>query len=82
MINKLSGHSAWELIEKHGMDVYEYCPEELDKLVSKKFLFKWYYSQYNVNNNNHTYKMVRRKGIWSLEARRRPRRGLHEYEAH
>ncbi|GJV44261.1 replication protein A 70 kDa DNA-binding subunit B [Tanacetum coccineum] len=33
MINKLFGHTACELMEKHGMDVDEYWHEELDKLV-------------------------------------------------
>ncbi|GJT23747.1 replication protein A 70 kDa DNA-binding subunit B, partial [Tanacetum coccineum] len=45
-----------ELMEKHGMDVDEYWPPELDKLVGKRFLFKLWYSDYNVNNNNHTYR--------------------------
>nr|GEY41408.1 hypothetical protein [Tanacetum cinerariifolium] len=42
-------------IFKHGMDVDEYWPQELDELVGKRFLFKLYYLEYNVNNNNHTY---------------------------
>ncbi|GJR31691.1 replication protein A 70 kDa DNA-binding subunit B [Tanacetum coccineum] len=56
VFNKISGHTAWELMEKHGMDVDEYWPQELDKLVGKRFLFKLWYSDYNVNNNNHTYR--------------------------
>ncbi|GJV58098.1 replication protein A 70 kDa DNA-binding subunit B [Tanacetum coccineum] len=54
--SKISGHTAWELMEKHGMDVDEYWPQELDELVGKRFLFKLWYSDYNVNNNNHTYR--------------------------
>ena len=53
---KLSGHTAWQLMEKHGMNPDEYWPEELDKLVGKKCLFKIYFSEYNVNYNNHTYR--------------------------
>nr|GFA62994.1 replication protein A 70 kDa DNA-binding subunit B [Tanacetum cinerariifolium] len=56
MINKLSGYTAWELIERHGMNVDEYWPGELLDLVGKRFLFKIYFSDYNVNNNNHTYR--------------------------
>ncbi|GJV59329.1 replication protein A 70 kDa DNA-binding subunit B [Tanacetum coccineum] len=56
MFNKISGHTAWELMEKHGMDVDEYWPQELDELVGKRFLFKLWCSDYNVNNNNHTYR--------------------------
>lgn len=56
MVHKLSGHTAWELMEKHGMDVDEYWPSELDAVVGKKFLFKVFFSDYNVNNNNHTYR--------------------------
>nr|GEW68868.1 replication protein A 70 kDa DNA-binding subunit B [Tanacetum cinerariifolium] len=56
MINKLSGYTAWELMERHRMDVDEYWPGELLDLVGKRFLFKIYFSDYNVNNNNHTYR--------------------------
>ncbi|GJR04518.1 replication protein A 70 kDa DNA-binding subunit B [Tanacetum coccineum] len=37
MINKLSSSTAWELMERHGMDVDEYWPEELLNLVGKRF---------------------------------------------
>ncbi|GJZ99521.1 replication protein A 70 kDa DNA-binding subunit B [Tanacetum coccineum] len=40
VFNKISGHTAWELMEKHGMDVDEYWPQELDELVGKRFMFK------------------------------------------
>ncbi|GJU22852.1 replication protein A 70 kDa DNA-binding subunit B [Tanacetum coccineum] len=53
---KLSGHTAWELIEKYNMDPDEYWPEELDQIVGKKCLFKIFYSEYNVTKNNHTYR--------------------------
>ncbi|GJW85873.1 replication protein A 70 kDa DNA-binding subunit B [Tanacetum coccineum] len=36
MINKLSGYTAWELMEKHSMDVDEYWPGELLDLVGKR----------------------------------------------
>ncbi|GJS71683.1 replication protein A 70 kDa DNA-binding subunit B [Tanacetum coccineum] len=36
MINKLSGYTAWELMEKHDMDVDEYWPGELLDLVGKR----------------------------------------------
>nr|GFA87537.1 replication protein A 70 kDa DNA-binding subunit B [Tanacetum cinerariifolium] len=56
MINKLLGYIAKKLIERHGMDVDEYWPGELLDLVGKRFLFKIYFSDYNFNNNNHTYR--------------------------
>lgn len=54
--HKLFDHTAWELMEKHGMDPDEYWPDDLDKLIGKKLLFKIFFSDYNVNNNNHTYR--------------------------
>ncbi|GJT61660.1 hypothetical protein Tco_1005193 [Tanacetum coccineum] len=36
MINKLSGYTAWELMEKHDMDVDEYWLGELLDLVGKR----------------------------------------------
>ncbi|GJZ36246.1 replication protein A 70 kDa DNA-binding subunit B [Tanacetum coccineum] len=53
---KISGHTAWELIEKYNMDPDEYWPEELDNIVGKKYLFKLFYSKYNVAKNNHMYR--------------------------
>ncbi|GJX50694.1 putative PIF1 DNA helicase/replication protein A1-like protein [Tanacetum coccineum] len=53
--NKISEYTASELIEKHDMNVDKYWPGELLDLVGKRFLFKLYYSDYNVNNN-HTYR--------------------------
>ncbi|GKE76950.1 replication protein A 70 kDa DNA-binding subunit B [Tanacetum coccineum] len=37
---KLSKHTAWELMEKYGMDTDDYFPEDLDEIVGKKYLFK------------------------------------------
>ncbi|GJZ44440.1 hypothetical protein Tco_0591695, partial [Tanacetum coccineum] len=48
-------YTTWELMEKHDMNVDKYWPGELLDLVGKRFLFKLYYSDYNVNNN-HTYR--------------------------
>ncbi|GKC15881.1 replication protein A 70 kDa DNA-binding subunit B, partial [Tanacetum coccineum] len=53
---KLSKHTACELMEKYGMDTDDYFPDDLDDIVGKKYLFKVYYSEYNCNNNNHTYR--------------------------
>ncbi|GKD27265.1 replication protein A 70 kDa DNA-binding subunit B, partial [Tanacetum coccineum] len=53
---KLSGYTAWELMEKHGMDPDEYWSGELDHIVGKKCLFKIFFSEYNVNNNNQNYR--------------------------
>ncbi|GJW88657.1 replication protein A 70 kDa DNA-binding subunit B [Tanacetum coccineum] len=35
---KLSGYTAWELIEKYNMDPDKYWPEELDNIVGKKYM--------------------------------------------
>lgn len=43
-------------MEAHGMDPDEYWPQEVDKIIGKTCLFKIYYSDYNVNYNNHTYR--------------------------
>nr|GEW50918.1 replication protein A 70 kDa DNA-binding subunit B [Tanacetum cinerariifolium] len=48
-------YTTWELMEKHDMDVNEYWTGDLLDLLGKRFLFKLYYSDYNVNNN-HTYR--------------------------
>ncbi|GKD83431.1 replication protein A 70 kDa DNA-binding subunit B, partial [Tanacetum coccineum] len=48
-------HGVVQVASRHGMDVDEYWPGELLDLVSKRMLFKLYYLDYNVNNNNHTY---------------------------
>ncbi|GJZ34949.1 replication protein A 70 kDa DNA-binding subunit B [Tanacetum coccineum] len=54
---KLSGRTAWEIIEKYNMDPDDYWPEEeLDHIIGKKCLFKLFYSEYNVTKNNHTYR--------------------------
>ncbi|GJY49457.1 hypothetical protein Tco_0439413 [Tanacetum coccineum] len=37
MINKISGYTTWELMEKHDMDVDEYWRGELLDLVGKRF---------------------------------------------
>ncbi|GKC55112.1 hypothetical protein Tco_1077857 [Tanacetum coccineum] len=53
---KLPGHNAWELIEKHNIDPDEHWLEELDSIVGNKGLFKLFYSEYNITNNNQTYR--------------------------
>ncbi|KAL6531004.1 hypothetical protein OROHE_014486 [Orobanche hederae] len=78
LVHKLCGRTTWELMEKHGMDVDEHWPSELDVVVGKKFLFKVLFSDYSVNNNNHTYRcnafndepdMINhfKKGFWEDE---------------
>ncbi|GKD95346.1 replication protein A 70 kDa DNA-binding subunit B, partial [Tanacetum coccineum] len=54
---KLSGRTAWEIINKYNMVPDDYWPEEeLDHIIGKKCLFKLFYSEYNVTKNNHTYR--------------------------
>ena len=36
--SKLSGYTAWELMEAHGMDPDEYWPQEVDKIIGKTTL--------------------------------------------
>ena len=53
---KLSGKTAWEIMEKRGMNPDDYFPDELNVMVGKKALLKIYYSEYNHNKNNHRYR--------------------------
>ena len=53
---KLSGKTAWEIMEKNGMNPDEYFPDELNVIVGKKVMLKIFYSDYNHNRNSHKYR--------------------------
>ncbi|GKD03759.1 hypothetical protein Tco_1178733 [Tanacetum coccineum] len=48
--------SAWEIMEKQGMDANQYFPDDLNQIIGKQYLFKIKYSQFNHNNNSHVYR--------------------------
>ncbi|GJT29014.1 DNA helicase PIF1, ATP-dependent [Tanacetum coccineum] len=56
---KMSGYTAWELVEKHGADTATYFPGELNCIIGKKFLFRVKFTEYNHKNNSHVYKYER-----------------------
>ncbi|GKC60803.1 replication protein A 70 kDa DNA-binding subunit B [Tanacetum coccineum] len=39
-MHKMSGFTAWELVEKYGPDTKTYFPKELDVIIGKRFLFR------------------------------------------
>ncbi|GJV36989.1 replication protein A 70 kDa DNA-binding subunit B [Tanacetum coccineum] len=55
-MHKMSGYTAWELIEKYDPDTSTYFLEELDEIIGKRFLFRVKFSEYNHNNNSHVYR--------------------------
>nr|GEV86549.1 hypothetical protein [Tanacetum cinerariifolium] len=57
---KLSGVQCYTLIKQCGKDYDDYFPSELNGIVGKKLLFRFYYNDYNINNNNHVYQVQRR----------------------
>ncbi|GJT29015.1 replication protein A 70 kDa DNA-binding subunit B [Tanacetum coccineum] len=50
---KMSGYTAWELVEKHAADTATYFPDELNCIIGKKFLFRVKFTEYNHKNNNY-----------------------------
>ena len=55
-VHKMTGLTAWEIMEEHGMDTDEYFPDELNQIIGRQYLFKIFYSEFNHNNNNHIYR--------------------------
>lgn len=55
-VHKLCGKTAWEIMEKHGMDPDSYFPSDLEVMIGKKCLIKVFYSEFCHNNNSHTYR--------------------------
>nr|GEY09730.1 hypothetical protein [Tanacetum cinerariifolium] len=55
-MHKMSGFTAWELVEKCGPNTSTYFLEELDGIIGKRFLFRAKFSEYNHNNNSHVYR--------------------------
>ncbi|GJT53949.1 replication protein A 70 kDa DNA-binding subunit B, partial [Tanacetum coccineum] len=54
-MHKMSGFTAWELVEKYGPNTSTYFPEELNGIIGKRFLFRVKFSKFNHNNNSHVY---------------------------
>ncbi|GKC02650.1 replication protein A 70 kDa DNA-binding subunit B [Tanacetum coccineum] len=58
MIDKLVGIPCYKLKEKYGSNAEDIFPEELtNNIVGKRLLFRFTYTEYNINNNNHVYRV-------------------------
>nr|GEY97387.1 hypothetical protein [Tanacetum cinerariifolium] len=55
-VYKMTKLSAWEIMEKQGMDADRYFPDDLNQIIRKQYLFKVKYSEFNHNNNSHVYR--------------------------
>ncbi|GJR82858.1 replication protein A 70 kDa DNA-binding subunit B [Tanacetum coccineum] len=55
-VYKMTKLSAWEIMEKQGMDADRYFPDDLNQIIGKQYLFKVKYSEFNHNNNSHVYR--------------------------
>ena len=42
-------------MNKHGQNTADYFPDDLNVIVGKKYLFKFTYTQHNVNSNSQVY---------------------------
>ncbi|GKA20293.1 hypothetical protein Tco_0700282 [Tanacetum coccineum] len=48
-----------DLVEKHGADTTTYFPDELNRIIGKKLLFRVKFFKYNHKNNSHIYRCER-----------------------
>lgn len=55
MSKMCDGKSANEIMNKHGQTTSDYFPDDLEVIVGKKYLFKFTYTQHNVNSNTQVY---------------------------
>lgn len=55
MSKMCDGKSAYEIMTKHGQTKSDYFPDDLEVIVGKKYLFKFTYTQHNVNSNTQVY---------------------------
>ncbi|PWA96428.1 replication protein A 70 kDa DNA-binding subunit B [Artemisia annua] len=57
LVKKLCGVTCHNLIKQYGEDHESYFPSELNVMVGKQLLFRFHYTDYNMNNNNHVYQV-------------------------
>ncbi|PWA49590.1 replication protein A 70 kDa DNA-binding subunit [Artemisia annua] len=57
IITKLVDIPCHKLKAKYGEHADDIFPDELAPIVGKKLLFRFLYSSYNINNNNHVYQV-------------------------
>ncbi|PWA86686.1 replication protein A 70 kDa DNA-binding subunit B [Artemisia annua] len=57
IITKLVDIPCHKLKAKYGDQADDIFPDELAPIVGKKLLFRFLYSSYNINNNNHVYQV-------------------------
>ncbi|GKD82500.1 replication protein A 70 kDa DNA-binding subunit B, partial [Tanacetum coccineum] len=59
LVYKLTSVQCYTLIRQYGEDYDDYFPSKLNGLIGKKLLFRFYYTAFNINNNNHVYQVQR-----------------------
>ncbi|GKE00393.1 replication protein A 70 kDa DNA-binding subunit B [Tanacetum coccineum] len=58
MIDELVGIPCYKIKEKYGANAEDIFPEELiTNIVGKRLLFRFKYTEYNINNNHHVYQV-------------------------
>ncbi|PWA58001.1 replication protein A 70 kDa DNA-binding subunit B [Artemisia annua] len=57
IITKLIDIPCHKLKAKYGEQADDIFPDELAPIVGRKLLFRFLYSSYNINNNNHVYQV-------------------------
>jgi hypothetical protein len=50
-----NGVSTYEIMNKNGQNTVDYFPDKLNVIVGNKYLFKFTYTQHNVNSNSQVY---------------------------
>ncbi|PWA64135.1 replication factor-A carboxy-terminal domain protein [Artemisia annua] len=50
-----NGVSAYDIMNKHGQNTADYFPDDLNVIVGNKYLFKFTYTQHNINSNTQVY---------------------------
>jgi hypothetical protein len=55
-LHKMTHTTAWEIMEREGMDTEEYFPDVLNQIIGRKYLFKILFSEFNHNNNSYIYR--------------------------
>ncbi|GJV88349.1 zf-CCHC domain-containing protein [Tanacetum coccineum] len=59
LVYKLTSVQCYTLIRQYGEDYDDYFPSKLNGLIGKKLLFRFHYTAFNINNNNHVYQVQR-----------------------
>ncbi|GJX11258.1 replication protein A 70 kDa DNA-binding subunit B [Tanacetum coccineum] len=57
LVFQLTRVKCYTLLNEYGLDYDDYFPGELNNMVGKTLLFRFQYSDYNINNNHHVYQV-------------------------